>query len=388
MHDAGLYLAMSHPIVVAIIGGGLIAISRIGYSRRGEMICFGASYLLYSLAMVLQVWPLTAPYAVNAGLSATIYLSAVLVFCGALASVSDQAYPWGATIALVIVAIVFRICLVYAQSSGAIVMVTLHAAASVLFLHAVWLSRKLRRGFWADRLLWFTLLVFSVSMVPRLLWVMQYKSGTYGFDWTAFWVVTHITFTVFLLLVAMSLMASVMQRRLLLERELSEVDFLTGLLNRRGLSLKARASLKRAHCYALIMIDMDHFKRINDSYGHVVGDQVLMQAAELIRSQVRPGDLSARLGGEEFVVIMPDSDLGQARVVAQQLQQAFERASFGAGRISLKCTASMGVASFAGHVFLRQSLPFVDELLYDAKKSGRNTITVFPDVVIDPGRLR
>jgi len=387
MPEAGLYLAMSHPIVIAVVAGGLIAMSRIGYSRRHEMICFGVSYLAYSLAMVLQVWPPALPRPLNVGLSAVIYLAAVLMFCAALASISDKSYPWRAALVLVVVAICLRVYFAYSGASSLYVTATLHMAASLLFLHVVWLSRRLRAGFWADRLLWYSLLLFALTMLPRLMWVIDYKGNEYGVDLSTYWVVTQITFTVFLSVVAMSLMMSVMHRRLLLERELSEIDFLTGLHNRRGLSIKVGERLKGVQYYSLIVIDMDFFKRINDTHGHAMGDQVLVQAADVIRATVRESDLLARVGGEEFVVVMPGTGISDAQTIAHSLQLAFEQTPFGSSRIRITCTVSMGLACFKGDVLLRQGLPFVDELLFEAKQAGRNQVIVHPGVVTDLTRM-
>lgn len=387
MAEAHLFLAMSHPIVVVSIGCGLIAMSRVGYSLRTEMVQFGFSYVLYGVAMLLQVVPLPASWAVNAGVSGFVYLSAVIVFCRTLASIIDKPYPWVFPVVIVCVAVSARVYLAQSGAPGLYVTVSLHAAACVLLLQGLFHSRSLRHGFWADRALWYCILVFALSMLPRLLSIFEHKRDGYGFDMSAFWVVTQITFTVFLILVAMLLIISVMRRRLLVEREISETDFLTGLYNRRGLSLRAGALLKGEPRYALIVIDLDYFKLVNDTYGHVVGDQVLVQVAALFRQTVGSSGLVARLGGEEFLIVLPDVDLQQARNLAQSIRKAVETTPFGGKRARLLCTVSVGVACFDGEVLLRHALPFVDDLLYEAKRTGRNRVVEYPALIRDPGRL-
>lgn len=161
----------------------------------------------------------------------------------------------------------------------------------------------------------------------------------------------------------------------------AQTDLLTGLNNRRGFlpgaeSLWSLVTRKNRNiCVA--MIDIDHFKDINDQYGHAVGDRVLKKiAGELDRSR-RRGDLLARWGGEEFILLLPETDETEALKVAERFRQNIEQLVFNdRGRV-IRCTISIGVASrHSEHITLDQAIARADEELYQAKILGRNQVSI------------
>lgn len=117
--------------------------------------------------------------------------------------------------------------------------------------------------------------------------------------------------------------------------ELSEIDKLTSLKNRRYFQEKLEEQLsnyeKSALPFSLFILDIDHFKKVNDTFGHQVGDEVLTQLAQLLKNQARSLDTVARYGGEEFVVILPEIDQHEAKAIAEQLRQAVEQAKWQTG---------------------------------------------------------
>ncbi|PJI99656.1 diguanylate cyclase (GGDEF)-like protein [Acidovorax sp. 69] len=156
-------------------------------------------------------------------------------------------------------------------------------------------------------------------------------------------------------------------------------DPLTGLLNRRGLAdaLEAHFRSRPAAMAHLLMVDIDHFKRINDTYGHKVGDLVLCSVAEVLQRTARQGDLTCRLGGEEFVVIALDMDGAGAMQLAERVRDAIERSqvSGGSEHGAIHCTVTMGVsARFASAQALDESLQQADAALYRGKMLGRNRV--------------
>ena len=164
----------------------------------------------------------------------------------------------------------------------------------------------------------------------------------------------------------------------------ANTDPLTGLYNRRGFESFAQQALLASSHYArptsALMLDLDHFKQVNDHHGHAVGDLVLREMARCWSSQLRSSDLLARLGGEEFCVLLPNTGLNDAREVAEKLRAACQdtaldaRAAGGPGR--LEVTVSIGVASSerAPGLSLPQLLNQADRALYDAKRGGRNRV--------------
>lgn len=165
-------------------------------------------------------------------------------------------------------------------------------------------------------------------------------------------------------------------------RELSRTDALSGLYNRGYWEESLRQTCLRHHRYggtsSLVLLDIDHFKRINDSYGHPSGDEVIRRLAALIREEVRECDLVARYGGEEFAVLLPDTDSQGALDFAERLRQAAERLSVEHLGQSIVFTISLGVAEFdAGDLQSTALVERADQALYRSKQTGRNRVTRF-----------
>lgn len=157
-------------------------------------------------------------------------------------------------------------------------------------------------------------------------------------------------------------------------------DELTGLANRRFLSQQAHLELDRAKRYqyplSLFMLDIDLFKNVNDTYGHLAGDSVLKQLSQLMKDALREYDMIARIGGEEFAVLLPETNLAEAIVIAERLRQAVMGCKFSIQQSHpLKMTVSIGIASTSdlGHDF-EILLHEADKRLYQAKIAGRNRV--------------
>ena len=161
-------------------------------------------------------------------------------------------------------------------------------------------------------------------------------------------------------------------------RELADTDPLTGCANRRVLDHRLREELDRARRYdqvvTVVLLDVDDFKRINDTYGHQVGDRVLKDMAVLLRRELRTMDFLARYGGEEFVVVLPETGGTGARLFADRILRRVAQHNFGDPAIPVNATVSAGLATFPDErVADDESLmKLADENLYKAKRAGRN----------------
>lgn len=157
---------------------------------------------------------------------------------------------------------------------------------------------------------------------------------------------------------------------------LSVTDSLTGLLNRLGFLELLETRMQEARRYgtplALAMVDIDHFKIINDQYGHAVGDVVLTSFSELLRSNVRGADVVCRWGGEEFLILLPQQDQAGGVASAEKLRLALEQASFAPIE---RLTASFGVAAYLPGEAMQDWIVRVDRALYAAKDAGRNRVS-------------
>jgi diguanylate cyclase (GGDEF)-like protein len=164
---------------------------------------------------------------------------------------------------------------------------------------------------------------------------------------------------------------------------LSLTDALTGVPNRRHFTERAKIEIAEARRngteLGVAMFDIDHFKKVNDTYGHFTGDRILQLIAEVAKEALRSGDLLARVGGEEFALLLPGAEPAKALAIAERLREAVENTAFCVEEFDLHVTASFGVANFglAGDTF-DDALRRADGALYRAKQDGRNRVRCAP----------
>ncbi len=161
-------------------------------------------------------------------------------------------------------------------------------------------------------------------------------------------------------------------------RHLAETDPLTNCFNRRALMEKLEQEMDRAARYATMltgmMIDIDNFKQINDTHGHLVGDRVLKQLSNLLKREQRSVDIVARYGGEEFVVLLPETTSAESRNFAERILRRVATHDFGESGRPVRVTISIGIASYPGERVTdgESLLRLADNHLYRAKSDGRN----------------
>lgn len=195
---------------------------------------------------------------------------------------------------------------------------------------------------------WFQILVF-------LTMALCVGAAVYFADWSSF----------------------ILEERLI---KLASQDFLTGLPNRRAfhhmLDDKRILNKNANDSYCICILDIDHFKKVNDSYGHDTGDEVLKFVAQHLKKSVRIGDFVARLGGEEFVLVMPKTLLKDGVVVAERLREAIAKCAFVGYWGSINITISLGVVQYFQGSTDSQLIDLADQALYRAKQNGRNKLEI------------
>ena len=161
------------------------------------------------------------------------------------------------------------------------------------------------------------------------------------------------------------------------------IDPLTGVYNRRGFEIQASKMLADdslpSKGLSLLMVDIDNFKNINDSYGHVFGDRVISTMANTLKSKVKGQDSVARMGGEEFVILLPETTLPGATALAEQIRARIEQGKIRRPNSQEQVgsiTVSIGVAAYQGGETLEEWLDRADQALYLSKQSGRNKVSV------------
>ena len=171
-----------------------------------------------------------------------------------------------------------------------------------------------------------------------------------------------------------SFMFDVIQRY----KSISVIDDLTGLYNRRSFLEQSTKLLKAAERHqfpiSMVLCDIDFFKRINDKYGHLVGDLAIQQCANCLTAGTRDNDIVARFGGEEFVILLPQSDIEGAKVIANRICQRIADIRLKVDHYEIRLTASFGIASMHQQTSLEAALKSADNAMYFAKENGRNQV--------------
>ncbi|RTL50355.1 MAG: GGDEF domain-containing protein [Bradyrhizobiaceae bacterium] len=245
--------------------------------------------------------------------------------------------------------------------------------------------RKTMRARWPA--LFVPLLHGAVLMLPIVVSdVMHARSGAphvYGIWIAAFAVelVIYAVGTVFIIFMLVS------ERAVLAHKTAASVDSLTGLLNRRGFgeatSRMIEREAKAGRPVTVLAFDIDHFKSVNDRFGHAAGDEVLKVFAHSVTSTLRITDLVGRVGGEEFAALLP-CDLDEAVVAAERVREAFRDSGVAIDEEPLVTTVSIGVASGPANTELEVLLASADTALYRAKRGGRNRVEVTTDEPLSP----
>lgn len=257
------------------------------------------------------------------------------------------------------------------------------------------------------------LAVWIVLLNLSFMFVVMYASKTgifppsnfyVGTQDSAFWVFSYIhlcaTKVLVILLLADNILY-VLQKSYEKSKFLSEHDTLTKLPNRTTIQSYLLECIEKQNNVGLVMIDLDYFKQTNDNFGHLFGDQVLIEAAKLLSRHLRVDDMLGRYGGEEFILILPNSNLKQSTNIAKQLHHAFNTFSIPIDdKRTLKPTASFGVAAtdylqnenkrthqrYSSTDMLKQLIKLSDEAMYMAKHNGRNQVISAKDLTSTPSK--
>lgn len=166
-------------------------------------------------------------------------------------------------------------------------------------------------------------------------------------------------------------------------KDLALFDTLTNLYNRRY--FEERLGIETKKCFyggsplSLIMVDIDHFKKVNDTFGHTEGDRVLREISSLLRASIRKKDIVARYGGEEFILILPEASLEESFTIAERIRRTVEATPFEVAKVRLHLTVSLGISHFPSHrpSSKEELVRMADEALYEAKRAGRNRVCFY-----------
>jgi diguanylate cyclase (GGDEF)-like protein len=221
-------------------------------------------------------------------------------------------------------------------------------------------------------------LLWGVALLAACLTVLGYALAPPEDIWDG---VTNRGFSIVVIVVtaiAMNKLAEY-EHRLLIE---SMTDPLTGLLNRRYFTELSRKEETRSRrhglAFSVLMLDIDHFKKINDTYGHPIGDLAIKALAEICAKALRPHDILARYGGEEFVLTLPHTEPEGAQIVAERIRAMVEALELATEQGAVRFTVSVGLSTYQKGHGLEQVVERADQALYRAKQGGRNRVVALP----------
>ncbi|WP_346294850.1 GGDEF domain-containing protein [Rhodopseudomonas sp. P1] len=369
-------------VTLSLIGPGIIGVFGFAFlaawsydRRRPYLALLAAACALFALGATSQIlyWPRDT--GLNAMVSGALYTCAVIAAVEGVLIRSGRAFGWWIDVAIFAA---FSLALYYFfyvdRSLLARIYVQNFGYGLLLCVAALRLA-QLRHGRVVDRILFWTLLLFGLHFFPRTVFtvgVSPPSGGPLAFADSVFWQTLQLSLAVLGAALAMAILAAAVSDLIDDLRRERDLDHLTGLLNRRGFEAEIAAPMRRApEGASLILCDVDHFKSINDTFGHDVGDVVLQEIGTILRRTARKGDLVGRWGGEEFAVFLPDASLSDAAECAERLRQTIANSRI-PGLDTRPVTASFGVATIREAGDWAALYKLADSRLYLAKAAGRD----------------
>lgn len=369
-------MSLIGPMISMVFGISFLVVSSYVQGNRRYLQLLAIAFTAFGLAAAMQILKLPADIGHNALLSAALYAVGALTFCEGLLQRSGQRLGIAVHVLVGVLLLGSIYFFYYIDRSLIIRIYVLNLGIGTVFLAVTIKLRSLRRGRPIDRLVWWTLLAFALHFFPRtIITAGPYATGL-AFSQSPFWIVLQVSMALFVVVLAIVLMVAAMIDVIDALKMDRDQDVLTGLLNRRGFERQARELL---HDFAgksinLVVCDIDHFKSINDEHGHAMGDKVLKEFARVLQQSLRSIDIVGRVGGEEFVILLPDCDEEGAFFLVSRLRQQMLQKRYRNLPTTQAVTASFGIAGRQLREGLWDWFARADMALYTAKSSGRNRI--------------
>ncbi len=344
--------------------------------RRQHLLLFSLAFLTISVATVAQLtlWPADIGY--NTIATASLYSAGPLLLVEGVLARSGKSMPLvehAAWFAGIVGGLAY---FYYVQNDLQVRVYVLNLGMGCVFLSGVWKLRHLVRGSVVDRAMLWLLSGLALTFFARTLLTggSVPTDNIEAFFESEFWIWAQFTMSVVGVAMGLALVVVASADVILALKAERDSDLLTGLLNRRGIQMRVPRllALVKRKPIAIVACDIDHFKSINDRFGHAVGDAVLQTFASIIKSKLRAGDIVARTGGEEFVIVMKDAPVGDAFLLTERLRRAIADVRFDGLPADFAVTSSFGIAEFHDGEGLWDAIGRADKILYAAKRAGRN----------------
>jgi len=390
MSGAGFILAINL-VVAGLLAGSFLAIAawdRTLGSARWFALAYALGMANFGIEALIAIFGSSLPAVV---VSFATILAAMQVFNLGLADKYRVAPPWRLMLAVFVVSVLACALIQTMPRTSPLRMLiyqTPFFVAQLLGAHIVWTSRHRTR---LDTALAALLTVSSLQFLskPALMYFLGGTGPTPQDNLrTDYALVSQSLGTVFALAVALLVLYVLVRDILNDATERSETDTLSGLRNRTGFERHVPKALANARQrglpIALVVADLDEFKSVNDTYGHACGDRIIKAFGELVSRTAGGRELAARLGGEEFAVLLPGLDLAAARLFAEGVRMTFAGLAVEGLPPCHRSTASFGVAEIGPDETIESAMQRADEALYTAKRSGRDRVRVSPPALAGP----
>ena len=368
-------LSLIAPTLVLIFGITFVGIWCV-YRRRTYLLHLATGCALFAAGAVSQILYMPRDSGANALVSGLLYTAAVCAATQGILNRVGRGLPWRAYAVFCAAIMVALWYFFYVDRNLLVRVYVLNIGFGGLLCVAALRMRTAATGRRIDTALFVVLLAFGLHFLPRTLLSIgaHAPSGPLAFADSPFWQWLQLSLAVFSVGLAITLLLAIAADTIEEVRHEGEKDWLTGLLNRRGFEARMRPYQNGGpDPAALIVCDVDHFKRINDGYGHDGGDAVLKNVARVLALSVRKRDLLGRIGGEEFAVYLPATDFQEALHCAERLRAAVAD-TVRAPDLATPVTMSLGVAAAIGAENWESLFRRADENLYAAKRAGRNQV--------------
>jgi diguanylate cyclase (GGDEF)-like protein len=377
-----LFISLLNPAIGAAFA---VAFFLLWLNRRERYVAYAVgAYIASALAFLIQDVGPTLPMELQRLPANFGFLATGALFAAAIIGRYRLPIPWRPMAVTMAVSLLIFLWFLLFQTSIAGRIYAISIGAGAISLMVVRALLPIPKPYLIDRVLFWVAALSAVNLMLRPVVILSLGGGFdnyVGFQQSLYWTTVQFSQAMVSVVSAISLMVAVAIDMITELRLQAEGDTLSGLLNRRGFETAAGTTLRRGDAEgasaALLIADLDHFKAINDTHGHAVGDAIIAAFGAHVRHAGLPAMVAGRIGGEEFALLIPGVGIEAARSLAEVVRSGLADAC--ADRIppTLIPTVSIGLAIGAPGVGLSALMRDADQALYEAKRAGRNCVRAF-----------
>ncbi|SFO41249.1 diguanylate cyclase (GGDEF) domain-containing protein [Mesorhizobium sp. NFR06] len=378
--DTGLLIALLNP-TIALALGAAFAVLWFHQRHRPYLAVLAASYCLSAPGFLLQYFTLPVGVVLTKLISNVCFTIAACCLSGAVVARHGRRVPYVGIFVATGGGLATFMWFMFVQPDLTWRVLGMNFGFGALSLLVAAELRTVRSNGPTEKILFVLSLLSGLNFIVRTLIVVIAHGPfpTYdGFYGSSYWTTALLSHALMSLLIALCLFTAAALDVMRALKAETHTDPLSGILNRRG--FEERATLLLDQCgkagfpVALVLADLDHFKALNDRHGHEAGDRVIADFAAKLRSATGARGAAGRIGGEEFAVLLPISDLASARLFAEAIRTFYSTGAIDGLPPGTRVTASFGVAARTGKEGLMPLMRRADEALYKAKKNGRDSV--------------